>query len=130
MPSADQRQKKFLEIIDTDFDIHRGHPIPLGATILREGINFAILSRHATSVQLVLYVQGDEESILEIPLDPRYNKTGDIWHIYITGLDPGIRYGYRVDRQPNDNPDIHKFDPSIVLLDPYAKAFSGAPEWG
>ncbi len=130
MSKTDLRQQKLFEIMGTDFDIQRGHPIPPGASIMRGGINFAVLSKHATTVTLVLYVPGDEESILEIPLDPRFNKTGDMWHVFITSLDPGIRYGYRVDRDPNDKPQIHKFDPSIVLLDPYSKAFSGAPEWG
>ena len=43
--------------------------------------------------------------MLELPLDPRYNRTGDVWHVFVTGLDPGIEYGFRADRTPNPRPE-------------------------
>jgi len=112
------------------FRISRGSPIPLGATLMRGGINFAIFSKHATSVTLLLFISGESDSVAEFPMDPLFNRTGDVWHAFVRGLDPGIRYGYRVDRQPNDEKHIHRFDPAIVLVDPYAKALSGGSNWG
>jgi len=36
----------------SDIAILRGHPLPLGATVQPDGINFAIASRYATAVML------------------------------------------------------------------------------
>lgn len=123
-------REKLLEIIKPNFNISRGSPVPFGPTLTREGINFAVFSKNATSVILVLYSPEDKTPLLEIPLDPRFNKTGDVWHVHISGLDPGIEYGYRLERKPNDDLLIHRFDPEVVLIDPYAKALSGGDEWG
>ena len=104
--------------------VSRGAPLPLGATLVRDGINFAIFSRHATTVTLVLFHAGHDEAFAELDLDVRFNRTGDIWHAHVLGLDPGIRYGYRMDRKPNTNKKIHRFDPGQLLLDPCARAIS------
>ncbi|MBL7128574.1 MAG: glycogen debranching protein GlgX [Ignavibacteria bacterium] len=121
-----KNQDLLIKKISTEFDISRGTPVPLGASLKRDGINFALFSEHATAVSLVLFATRIDESIVEFPFDPRYNRTGNIWHAFIQGLDPGIRYGYRVDGPANH---IHRFNPDIVLIDPYSKALSGASEW-
>ncbi|MFN0171602.1 MAG: glycogen debranching protein GlgX [Bryobacteraceae bacterium] len=123
-------QRKLLSIVRPGFAVRRGWPLPLGATLHRDGINFALFSRHATSVALVLFYPGDIESLVEFPLDPVVNRTGDIWHALITGIDPGIQYGYRLDMQPNPNPRIHRFDPAKILIDPYARSIAGGEIWG
>ncbi|MCP4634779.1 MAG: glycogen debranching protein GlgX [candidate division Zixibacteria bacterium] len=125
-----EKPNNLLDLVGKDFEITRGCPIPMGATLRRGGINFAVYSKHATSIALVLFVPGTEKPIAEFPLDPRFNKTGDIWHAFIIGLESDIEYGYRVDRQPNDAPNFHRFDPSQVLIDPYARALSGGEKWG
>lgn len=140
MTSWEKAKESLLKGIAADLEIQRGFPLPLGATLKRNGINFAIFSRHATSVTLVIFVSGVNDPIIEFPLDPRCNRTGHIWHAFIRNLNPGIRYGYRVDRQflsdqivsdyKDINPAIHRFDPSIILVDPYAKALSGGSNWG
>ncbi len=130
----DRREKRsgegFLNVIGKDFEISRGGPLPLGTTIKRDGINFAVFSKHATWLSLVLFTPGSDDPIAEFPLDPRYNRTGYTWHALVRGLDPGIEYGYRADRQPNDEQHIHRFDVTKVLIDPYAKALSGGEVWG
>ncbi len=108
----------------------RGAPLPFGATPLREGVNFSIFSRHATFVSLLLFDPDAEAPHTEFVLDPRYHRTGDVWHTFVRGLDNGAHYGWRMDRQPNNRPLIHRFDPSQVLLDPYAKLVSGGFPWG
>jgi isoamylase len=102
----------------------RGSPLPLGATPQPDGINFAIFSRHATSVVLVIYSPDDDEPLLEVPLDPRLNRTGDIWHALVRGIDGGVRYACRMDRSPDSGPHVHRFAPGCDLLDPYARAVS------
>jgi isoamylase len=116
-----------LSFITEDFSFERGHPLPLGASVQRGGINFAIFSRHATSVTLVLFQPGLAKEMAAFPFDNQFNRTGDVWHAFIAGLDPGIEYAYRIDG-PSSAP--HRFDPALVIADPYATAINGHRHWG
>jgi len=116
--------------IKGNFAAETGSPLPFGAALRRHGINFAIFSQHATSVTLVLFLPGLAEPIAEFPLDPRLNRTGNVWHVFVRGLDPGVQYGYRMDANPNTAPHLNHFDPTLVLLDPFAKAVASRPVWG
>ena len=107
----------------------RGHCRPFGATPGPHGVNFAVFSRHAEMVHLVLFREGSSEPIAEIPLDPRMNKTGDVWHILVRDLTPDVLYGYRL-FGPFDPEAGHRFDPQTVVLDPFAPAISGGQRWG
>lgn len=104
--------------------------MPLGASKTNEGINFSLFSQHATAVTLVLYPPEGGESLVEFPLDPRINRTGHVWHCLIPGLDDGICYGFRLDRNPNSAPHIHRFHPQKIVFDPESKALSGGRIWG
>jgi isoamylase len=105
----------------------RGRPLPLGATALADGINFALLCRHGSAVHLVVYPLEGDDALAEIALDSRKHRTGDHWHILVGGLPAAFRYGWRVDGPPGGG---HRFDPSIVLLDPAATALSNGVTWG
>jgi isoamylase len=122
--------QKLLSIVEPGFRITRGSPLPFGVTVLRNGINFSIFSRHATDVSLLLFHPEDPEPVLELPLDPRRHRTGDVWHTMIEGLEPHAEYGYRMWRAPNTRPEIHRFDPARVLIDPYTRTVSGGGPWG
>lgn len=107
----------------------RGHPFPLGAAVIRDGVNFSLLSRNAKSVILVLFESANPDSgYLEIVLDPGFNKTGDIWHVWIQGVNKGQLYGYRVDG-PYEPLQGLRFNKNKLLLDPYAKAVTGNFQW-
>ncbi len=110
--------------------ISRGHPLPLGASFRRQGVNFAVYSGHATALSLVLFDPGGKEPLMEWALDPRYNRTGNVWHALVAGIGPGVEYAFRADMRPNPRTAVHRFDPRLLLLDPYARAVSGAPAWG
>jgi isoamylase len=127
---VNRSKKSILDVVNDQFEIARGQPLPLGATAIRGGINFSMFSKHATEVSLVLFVPDQIEHLAEFPLDARYNKTGDTWHACVRGVDPGIEYGYRVGMSGNPNPLVHRFDPSKILLDPYAHSLSGGELWG
>ena len=80
--------------------VRPGLPRPKGAIAKREGINFALFTRHAERVTLVLQLgegpgKGRSKRI-ELPLDPSINRTGNIWHILVQGLPADFRYGYRL----------------------------------
>jgi glycogen operon protein len=107
----------------------RGSCRPFGATARTGGVNFAVFSRHARAVHLVLFREGRDEPIAEIPLDPGVNKTGDVWHVFVHSLMPDIQYGYRV-FGPSAPKSGHRFNSSLVLFDPHARALSGNARWG
>jgi isoamylase len=111
------------------FKTSRGACRPFGATLHADGVNFAVFSRHAHALSLVLFREGREEPVAELPLDPALHKTGDVWHVFVHDLPPDYLYGYRV-HGPNAPKSGHRFNPSIVLLDPYARALSGNARWG
>ena len=108
----------------------RGTPLPFGATIHRTGVNFSIFSKDATSCTLVLFEPGADDPYVEYALDPHFNRTGQVWHAFVEGLDAGGQYGYRFDMHPNPDPQVHRFNPSNVLLDPYACVLSHGADWG
>ena len=115
-------QNRLLNLIHADFALERGSPLPLGSALRRGGVNFSLYAGSATGVTLVLFVPESAEPLIEFPLDQRFNRTGDIWHCFLAGLDPGVQYAYRIDGPGRRADDI--------LLDPYAKAVWGAPVWG
>ncbi|MHB1425118.1 MAG: glycogen debranching protein GlgX [Gemmataceae bacterium] len=107
--------------------IARGKCLPLGASAMPDGVNFALLCRHGTAVTLAIYPLDDGKPIAELQLDRRRNRTGDHWHILVGGLPPAFTYGWRVDGPKESG---HHYDPSILLLDPSATALSHSARWG
>jgi len=106
-----------------------GKALPLGASLSNEGVNFAIFSRHATAVTLILFESQDSNSPwLEVPLNKREHRTGNIWHCFIKGLQAGTCYLYRADG-PYFPEKGQRFNPNKTLLDPYAKALTDISNW-
>jgi isoamylase len=128
--ALESARDRLLRIVQGDFRVRRGHPLPYGAAARRKGVNFSVFSRDATGMSLVLFPPGDSEPVLELSLDPRYHKTGDVWHVFVEGLDPGVEYGFRADRSPNAEPDVLRFDASKVLIDPFSRSVVGLEKWG
>jgi glycogen operon protein len=110
--------------------VERGFPLPIGAWFTRGGVNFSVFSKNATRVWLRVFEPGGDQPILEMQFDPKIHRTGDLWHVFVSGLTPPIEYVYRMDMENNPNPDVHRFDPSIDLLDPYAREITGDRWWG
>ncbi len=107
-----------------------GRPTPLGAELTPQGINFAVFSRHADKASLVLaQMESPEQDWIEIPLDPCRNKTGDIWHVLVTGLPPQTLYGYRFSGPWDPEGSGHGYNGDLVLIDPHARELS-SPGWG
>lgn len=103
-----------------------GYPFPLGANWDGQGVNFALYSENATAVELCLFdAENHSEEIDRIRVRER---TNNIWHVYIPSLGPGQLYGFRV-YGPYEPHNGHRFNPSKLLIDPYAKAISGSIEW-
>ncbi|GIL45006.1 hypothetical protein Vafri_2415 [Volvox africanus] len=130
-----------------------GRPEPLGASVVASkpggadptdprdvacAVNFAVFSRHASSIQLCLVrvkvpsaaeaaaAGGPQEplavqNVLEIVLDPLTHRTGDVWHICVHGLKDleSLCWAWRADGEilwQNGN----RFHPGFMLMDPWA----------
>ena len=107
--------------------VTRGHPLPLGACVTPNGVNFALICRHGTAISLVLSEHCSAEIAAEIPLNSVWHRTGNHWHIRVAGLPDEFCYGYRVDGPKGVG---HLYDPSIILLDPASRALSCGRPWG
>jgi glycogen operon protein len=104
-------------------EIWPGRPFPLGPSWDGQGTNFSLFSENAHRVELCLFDDADGET--RIPVTER---TAFNWHLYLPGVGPGQRYGYRV-HGPYDPRAGHRFNPAKLLLDPYAKAIEGPIAW-
>ena len=112
-----------------NFLVETGKALPLGAILTNEGVNFALFSRHATAVSLILFESSDPHSPREeIPLNQKKFKTGDIWHCHIPGLKAGTLYLYKVDGPFIPERGL-RFNSNKLIFDPYAKALTDLSAW-
>ena len=101
------------------------HPLPYGAILHDDGVQFVVFSRNATAMRVLLYdrVEDTEPSEL-IDFDPTLNRWGDIWSIFCPGMAPGQLYHLQADG-PYEPEKGFLFKPNARLIDPYAKALAG-----
>ncbi|WP_405474983.1 glycogen debranching protein [Streptomyces sp. NBC_00009] len=101
--------------------ISAGNAQPLGATVVPDGINFAVNSSTATGMQLVLMDAADGAIVAEIDF-PDHLRVGTVFAMTVHGIDPArFHYGYRVATGDHLSP---------VILDPYAHELGGRGAWG
>ncbi len=114
---------------DGRFKLRRGRPYPFGASLVPGGVNFSVFSSFATSCTLVLFEKHALLPMAEIPFPDEF-RIGNVYSIIVFGLDyENLEYGYRMDG-PNNFREGHWFDPSKILMDPYAKTIGGRDVWG
>ena len=122
-----------IDALSTDsiagFRVRQGRPLPFGASHTAVGINFSIYTSAGTSCTLVLFKASESEPFAEIPI-PQHYRIGDVYCITIFDLDDeDLEYGYKVDG-PFDPTSGHRFNPSKILMDPYAHIVAGRNCWG
>jgi len=78
----------------------------------------------------VLFDPATHNVLAELAFDPLRHRTGNVWHIFVENLDAGVHYSYRFDLQPNQSPAVYRFNPNVLLLDPYTRAVTGGGPWG
>ena len=102
-----------------------GQPAPLGSHVVAvngtAGVNFALYAPQAQQVALCLFLGGREKRF-------SLTRSGDIWHGFVPGVGAGTLYGYRVHGIADPARGI-LFNPAKLLLDPYAKAIDGKPDF-
>jgi glycogen debranching enzyme len=89
----------------------------LGATLLEDGINFAVYSESASALWVSLYDEFDNETA-------RYELDGHEDNVHFGKVEgiglSGAKYGLRADGPYDPDQGFH-FDPNKLLVDPYAK---------
>lgn len=70
---------------------------PFGASFVPGGVNFSIYSSHSTGCTLVLFQQGRDGPIVEIPF-PEGFRVGNVFAMTVFDLDyEDVEYGFRID---------------------------------
>src|SRR5271168_727877 len=100
-----------------------GCAAPLGATPNADGTNFAV-SSGGDEVALCLFEADGVETRLVLP-----ERDGDTRHGFVPGVIPGQAYGFRVSG-PYDPARGLRYNPTKLLLDPYARAIHGEVGFG
>src|SRR5215468_7541941 len=108
-----------------DLEGSEGLPWPLGCSRNEadRSCNFALYSKHATAVTLLLYRDGEFATPLRVlPFSFPANKTGRVWHMRVSSdvIADAKYYAYHVDG-PVDPANGQRFDRDKILLDPYAR---------
>ena len=104
--------------------IRSGRPDRPGNHWDGEGVNFALYASKASAVELCLF-DAEHRQVQCHRLPDQQDGT---WHGYLPGCRPGQRYGYRV-HGPWSPSEGLRFNPSKLLIDPYARALDGIFSW-
>lgn len=102
-----------------------GKSLPLGAAPSRKGVNFAVFSEHAESIELCLYDEFGQIEIQRIKLNQSECYT---WCIFVEGLSIGAKYGYRAYGKYEPKKGF-RFNPEKLLVDPYARELDRTFTW-
>ncbi|MBX4928067.1 glycogen debranching protein GlgX [Rhizobium binae] len=88
-----------------------------GAIVFDTGVEFAAWSHHAAQLELCLFEEDGNREVARLPMA----RDGNYTHrLFVDGLKAGARYGYRADGIYAPDNGLW-FDPSKLLIDPYAK---------
>ncbi|HND53686.1 MAG TPA: glycogen debranching protein GlgX [Pirellulaceae bacterium] len=101
------------------------HALPYGAVIHDNGVQFVVFSRSATAMRLLIYEDVDDREPSEvITLNPRTDRWGDIWSVFVPQIGAGTLYHFQADG-PYCPERGQWFNGKARLIDPYAKALAG-----
>ncbi len=96
--------------------MHYTSVFPKGAISTKNGTEFTVYSRHAAQIDLCLYGSDGERETARLPM---VRGADDIHRLNLADAGPGTRYGFRAHGVYDPEAGLW-FDPSKLLLDPYA----------
>ena len=99
-----------------------GAASPLGATWTPEGLNLAVRAPSAELIEACLFTDRHE---VRVPLEA---VSDGVHHGFLPGVAVGTAYGLRA-HGPWDPSAGLRFNPSKLLVDPYARAINGDVVW-
>ncbi|HTT11227.1 MAG TPA: glycogen debranching protein GlgX [Burkholderiaceae bacterium] len=102
-----------------------GRPYPLGSSLRDGGINFAVFSAHAERIEVCVF---DPTGAHEQARHLLHGDRDSIRCGFLPGAGAGLVYGLRA-YGPYAPESGHRFNPSKLLLDPYAREIVGRFEW-
>jgi isoamylase len=104
-----------------------GSPELLGATLMSNGVNFAVRSRAATRVDVCLYDSTGRNETARLTLPA---KTGAVHHGLVEPelARKGTLYGIRV-HGAYDPREGYRFNANKLLIDPWAREIVGDVKW-
>jgi glycogen operon protein len=105
--------------------LDEGRHEPFGATVRDGGVNFAVFSDHATTVELCLF---DISGTRELRRYALHGPHDGVFHGFLPGLGAGLVYGLRA-HGPYAPERGHRFNPHKLLLDPWAREIVGRHRW-
>jgi isoamylase len=97
----------------------------LGASCEADGAHFAVFAGHAEQVYLCLFDPSGRNELKRLPFP---ECTDGVWHGFVPNVLAGQLYGYRAEG-PYAPESGHRYNVNKLLLDPYARALSGALRW-
>ena len=105
----------------------RDLPPAFGATLTRDGVDFAVYAGRADGVDICLFEPGDTtgDSERRVALGNRAHGT---WFGSVPGLGAGARYGVRAHGPWQPDAGL-RYNADKLLLDPYARAIEGEVAW-
>ncbi len=98
--------------------LSHGKHTPQGASLTPDGVNFALYSRSARAVYLLLFDRADGPPTDIIRLE---HFTKHVWHVFVHGVAAGQLYAFKVQGDFLPHAGL-RFNDAKLLLDPYAKA--------
>ncbi len=98
-----------------------GRSAPLGATLRDDGLNIAVFSAHAKSMELCVFDAGGSRELGRLPL---HGPEDQIFSGFVPAAGEGLVYGLRA-HGPYQPEAGHRFNPNKLLLDPHAREIVG-----
>ena len=101
------------------------YPLPCGAILRENGVQFVVVSRLAKSMKLLLYNKvTDREPSEIVQFNREENRWGHVWSLFVQGLKAKQLYHFQADG-PFEPEKGLRFDGRARLIDPYTKALAG-----
>lgn len=91
-----------------------GAPLPFGATVKKEGVNFSIFSRGRSPINLTIF---DPKSLEVIDTFCMERNVGGVFYGFLNGLTPPFGYAYQL------------YGENEWLIDPWAKEILSPIDW-
>ena len=105
-----------IKELNKRIEIMAGKPVPMGATVYRNGINFAVSGDRRKNYSVTIYKRGTKKVIAEVPFTEDM-LFGKVYAMYMGNIEA-------------DEFDYVFKENGVVIEDAYAKVVNGRNVWG